>query len=165
MEWTTRLGLVIFISVPWGRVSPIPYASPISSDAHKDQLLLLFRYHSVTPLNSPGRKVSPRARNDAKKTVILSRTASSIYHHPRPVRESRQPMLKINGLVNKQINPLCPGKMGEEIVMARKFYSCCSLSSTLPGNHPRRKYPVAKEAPTQSTPWRVQKWIPIQRMV
>lgn len=120
MQWTTRLDLAIFISVPWGRVSLIPYASAISSDAHKDQLLLPFRYHSVTPLYSPGRKVSPRARNDTKKGVILT-TASSIHHHPRPLRESRQPILKINGLINKQINSLSPGKIGERLPGHRSF--------------------------------------------
>lgn len=162
MQWT-RLGLAVFISVPWGTISPIPYASPISSDAHKDQLFLLFRYHSVTPLYSPGRKVSPRARNDTKKSVILRRTASSIYHHPRSVRESRQPILKINGLINDQINPLSPGEKGGEIARAREFYSCCSLLSALPGDRPRRKYPVIKNSPTWSTPRWVQTSIPIQR--
>lgn len=115
MQRTTRLGLAVFFSVPLAKVSPIPYALPLSSDTHKDQLLLLFRYHFVTPLYSPGRKVSTRARNYAKKSVMLRRPASSIYHHPRPVRESRQPILKINGLINEWINPLSPGKKGERL--------------------------------------------------
>lgn len=156
MLWTTRLDSGVCVLLPWGKHVPIPQASSISGDAHKDQQFLLFRqHHSVTSLYSPGRKIAPRARSNTRESVNL-RTAS-IYHHPRRVRESRQPILKINELISKWTNPLSPGGKGERAT-AREFY-ICSLLPPLPTDLPRRKPQVPRKGPTQSTPWH---WAPMQ---
>lgn len=165
IQWTTGLGLAVFISVPLARVSSIPYASPISGDTHKDQLLLLFRYHFVTPFYSPGRKVSPRARNDAKKECY-SEKGCLLNLSSSKTSQRKQAAHFENEWINQPTNkPSEPRQKGGEIARALAFYSCCSLPSPCLEMAQVTKHPLTKKGPTWSTSWHVQKSIPIQHPV